>query len=53
MADSKKLKVFNIGTSWFVKPIEDQGLEVYNIDWSPPVEIDKDISSILKKLGRK
>ncbi|MCL5440149.1 MAG: hypothetical protein AAE986_08065 [Thermoplasmataceae archaeon] len=53
MKEEKKLKVFNVGTSWFVKPLEDQGIEHYNLDWSPPAKIDKDISSILKKLGRK
>ncbi|MGC8618524.1 MAG: hypothetical protein ACP5UZ_07320 [Thermoplasmata archaeon] len=48
----KKLKVFNIGTEWFVKPMEEQGIEHYNLDWSPPTKVEKDISSILKRLGR-
>lgn len=53
MAVSKKLKVFNVGTSWFVKSAEEQGIEVHEIEWTPPAKIAKDISSILKKLGRK
>ncbi|MEM3192170.1 MAG: hypothetical protein QXW80_05215 [Candidatus Micrarchaeia archaeon] len=53
MKEEKKLKVFNVGTGWFLKSFEDQEIDYYNLDWSPPAEIDEDILSILKKLGRK
>ena len=47
-----KLKVFNVGTDWFIRQLEEQGVDVYRIEWSPPVERPKDISSILRKLGK-
>lgn len=53
MSEKKNLKVFNLGTNWFLKSVEEQNVQVYDIEWSPPAKIEKDISSILKKLGRK
>lgn len=52
MTVERKLKVFNIGTEWFVKSLEGQDIEVVRIEWSPPPESPEDISSILKKLRR-
>ncbi len=52
MTPERKLKVFNIGAEWFVKFMEEQNIEVVRLDWSPPPRRPKDISSILKKLGR-
>ncbi len=52
MIPERKLKVFNIGAEWFVKFMEGQNIEVVRIEWSPPPQRPKDISSILKKLRR-
>jgi len=52
MSKENRLKVFSIGSDWFVKSIEGQGVEVIRLDWSPPPRRPKDISSILKKLRR-
>ncbi len=52
MNPERKLKVFNIGTEWFVRFMEGQSIEVVRMDWSPPTRRPDDISSILKKLRR-
>ena len=50
MTVERKLKVFNIGTEWFLKGMEGQAIEVVRIEWSPPPRQPEDISSILRKL---
>ncbi len=47
-----RLKVLNVGTEWFVPFLEEQKVDVYRIEWSPPVEKPADITSILSKLKR-
>lgn len=47
-----KLKVINIGTEWFVPFLEEQGVNVLRVEWSPPVERPSDITSILRKLRK-
>ncbi len=48
-----KLRVLNVGTEWFVRFLEEQKVDVYRLEWSPPVEKPKDISSILSRLGKR
>ncbi|MEM3851569.1 MAG: hypothetical protein QXP70_01045 [Methanomassiliicoccales archaeon] len=48
-----KLRVVSVGTDWFVPFMEEQGIEVFRIDWSPPVERPKDISAILSKISKR
>lgn len=52
MTADRKLKVFNIGTEWFVRFMVGQEIEVVRMEWSPPPRRPEDISSILKKLRR-
>lgn len=42
-----------MGTEWFVPFLEEQEVDVYRIEWSPPVERPADISSILKRLSKR
>ncbi len=48
-----KLKVFSVGTDWFIDSMEQQDIEVLKVKWSPPIEMPKDIASILEKIGAK
>jgi hypothetical protein len=47
-----KLKVFAVGAEWFYQEMDKQDIKLYKIDWAPPVELPKDISNILKGLGK-
>lgn len=53
MKEKERLVVLNIGAKWFVSGVESQGVKLFDIEWSPPVKLDNDISSILGKLGRR
>jgi hypothetical protein len=45
-----KLKVFCVGSDWFYREMEAQKLDAKKVDWTPPVEVPKDIASILAKV---
>jgi hypothetical protein len=47
-----KLKVFALGAEWFYQEMDKQDMELYKIDWAPPVELPDDISNILKSLKK-
>jgi hypothetical protein len=46
-----KLKVFCVGSDWFLKEMQEQKLDVSKVEWTPPPEQPDDIANILKKLG--
>jgi hypothetical protein len=43
-------KVLNIGLSLFAEELRRQKVEVVEVDWSPPQEIEGDLKDILDKL---
>jgi len=43
-------KVLNIGLSLFAEELRHQGIDVVEVDWSPPPEIEEDLKDILNKL---
>ncbi|MCS6783764.1 MAG: hypothetical protein RMI43_07430 [Candidatus Caldarchaeum sp.] len=43
-------KVLCIGVSIFSDSLKRQGVEVVDVDWSPPAEIEQDIKDILDKI---
>jgi uncharacterized UPF0146 family protein len=43
-------KVLNIGLSLFAEELRRQGVDVVEVDWSPPPEIEEDLKDILDKL---
>ena len=43
-------KVLNIGLSLFAEELRRQGVDVVEVDWSPPREIEEDLKDILDKL---
>ena len=46
----KVRRVLAVGVSVFAESLRRQGLEVVELDWSPPVEVEKDLEDILDKL---
>jgi FdrA protein len=45
------LKVVNIGLEGFARELEDQGVEVIQVDWTPPAGGDPRLADLLSKLG--
>lgn len=45
------LKVVNIGLDGFADDLKSQGVEVQNVDWSPPAGGDPKLAALLSKLG--
>jgi hypothetical protein len=43
-------RVLAAGVSIFAESLRGQGLEVVELDWSPPAEVEKDLEEILDKL---
>ena len=43
-------KVLNVGLTLFAEELKRQGVEVVEIDWSPPAEIEEDLKDVLDKL---
>ena len=43
-------KVLNVGLRLFAEELRRQGVEVIEVDWSPPPEIEEDLKDILDKL---
>jgi hypothetical protein len=47
---SEPLVVINVGLSQFAKWLEQQGVEVVQVDWTPPAGGDKDMMELLDEL---
>lgn len=47
----EKLRVINIGLDTFAWELDQQGVEVVHVDWSPPAGGDTKIGNLLSKLG--
>ncbi|MGD9766006.1 MAG: hypothetical protein AB7U62_00030 [Pseudolabrys sp.] len=45
------LTVVNVGLEGFVKDLQDCGIAVVHIDWSPPAGGDPKMAALLAKLG--
>ncbi len=45
------LVVVNVGLSAFAVELEAQGVEVVDVDWSPPAGGDPKLAGLLSKLG--
>ena len=45
------LKVVNVGLDGFADELKAQGVEVVNVDWSPPAGGDPKLAALLAKLG--
>lgn len=43
-------KVVSVGVSIFSDSLKRQGVDVIDIEWSPPAEIEEDLKRILDKL---
>ena len=44
------LVIINIGLNQFAKSLEEQGVEVVQVDWTPPAGGDKEMVEILDSL---
>ena len=47
---SKPLIVINVGLGKFAKNLEEQGVEVVQVDWTPPAGGDKEMIDLLDEL---
>jgi hypothetical protein len=47
---SKPLIVINVGLGKFAKNLEEQGVEVIQVDWTPPAGGDKEMMDLLDEL---
>jgi hypothetical protein len=47
---SEPIVVINVGLSQFAKSMEDQGVEVVQVDWTPPAGGDKEMMNLLDNL---
>jgi len=45
------LKVVNIGLDGFARELKSQGVEVIQVDWTPPAGGDPKLADLLSKLG--
>ena len=45
------VRVVNIGLEGFFHDLEQQGVEVVDVDWSPPAGGDPKLAELLSKLG--
>lgn len=55
MADLRSLMeagpiAINLGLQEFAKSLQDQGIQVIHVDWSPSPPVDEDMEDILDKL---
>ena len=46
----KPLVVINIGLGKFAKSLEEQGVDVVQVDWTPPAGGDKEMMALLEEL---
>jgi hypothetical protein len=42
--------VVNVGIREFAESVADQGAQVVQVDWSPPRELDDDLTALLDEL---
>ncbi len=45
------LRVVNIGLEGFAKELDQQGVKVIQVDWTPPAGGDTKLANLLSKLG--
>lgn len=45
-----ELKVFCVGSEWFLREMIGQNIDARKVEWTPPVEVPEDIARILKVL---
>jgi FdrA protein len=45
------IKVINVGLSGFADDLKKQGVQVVQVDWSPPAGGDAETLKLLEKLG--
>jgi FdrA protein len=45
------LKVINIGLEGFARELDELGVEVIQVDWTPPAGGDPKLADLLSKLG--
>lgn len=45
-----KIKVVNIGLQTFAESLQKQGVKVAQINWRPPIKLDKDMEDLLNSL---
>ncbi len=48
---SGPLHVVNVGLESFSEQLKDLGVDVVQVDWSPPAAGDPDLARLLSKLG--
>ncbi len=46
----EQVVVLNIGLRGFAKSLEEQGVQVVQVDWTPPASGDKEMMELLDKL---
>lgn len=46
-----QLKVFCVGSEWFLREMVSQEIDAEKVDWTPPIEVPEDISRILQVVG--
>ncbi|BBD73728.1 hypothetical protein HS1genome_2117 [Sulfodiicoccus acidiphilus] len=47
---SQRITVINVGSSHFHEELKRQGVTTLQVNWRPPVELEKDIEDILKEV---
>lgn len=47
---TQPLVIVNLGLNKFSKSLEEQGVEVIQVDWTPPAGGDKEMMDLLDKL---
>lgn len=47
---SEPMVIINIGLSQFAKSLEEQGVEVVQVDWTPPADGDQEMIDLLDQL---
>ncbi len=45
------VQVINVGLEGFAEDLEAQGVEVLQLDWTPPAEGDPELAALLARLG--
>lgn len=48
---TSEVRVVNVGLDGFLKDLEDCGIPVTHVDWSPPAGGDPTMAALLAKLG--
>ena len=49
LMDARPIAI-NLGLQEFAKSLQDQGIQVIHVDWSPPAPVDEEMEDILDKL---